>query len=547
MAVSDNQLSATEIHQPMTAALYCRVSTGRQEQEATIESQLAEVKARIIADGNVIPEENIFIDDGWSGEILQRPSLDKLRDAVRLNNFQILYVYDRGRLSRIFAHQEYILEELTDKGIKFVSLHDVNADTPETKVLQAMQGVFHEYERIKIAERMRRGKLFKARSGVLINGDALYGYTYVRKIDDKLAHYEINEDEAKVVRMIYKWFGIDRLSVREIIKKLYELGIPPRKRKREFWTKGPITRILKQEAYIRGIIYYNKSEAVVAKNPINNDKYKKIKRSSRRIRPREDWIPYHITPLIDDNGLFEKIQEIIAFNKKYAPKNRKHDYLLAGKVFCECGNRRVGDGYSKGGNHYYRCAERIYRFPLESKCRAHGVNAILLDGLFWRELVKYLNDGRLLKKSAVQWLKLDNEIRDYDKDEESKIEGELNKIHEEEMRYAKAFGVGALDFEQFKGLMKETKRKKALYQAQIEGLNRKIKNENIGENQLDELCEEAKRVIKELDYNNKKELIRDTIDKVTLFDNGRVEVNGHVSLFNLNMAYGSICRDSWVA
>lgn len=269
----DNSTNLVLSKQPLIAGLYARVSTGRQENEATIESQLDEIRAKIQADGNILPPENIYIDDGWTGEMLQRPSLDGMRDAAQEGKFQILYIYDRGRLSRIYAYQEIIIEELIDKGIEFVTLHDVQATTPEEKVLQAMQGVFHQYERVKIAERMRRGKLYKARNGVLINGHSIYGYDYIRKnevITNGIkqvnpARYEINDEQARVVRMIFGWVGSERVSLREVRRRLYDKGIAPRKQKSDFWTQGPIIRLLQNEAYAYGIIYYNKSEAIVAK------------------------------------------------------------------------------------------------------------------------------------------------------------------------------------------------------------------------------------------------------------------------------------------
>ena len=175
------------------SGLLGRTSTTNQKDEQTIESQVAEVKARIESDGNIIPDENIFIDDGWTGEMLQRPGLDAMRDAVLEGKFEVLYVYDRGRISRIFAYQEIVIEELANRDIKFVTLHDVAAETPEEKVLQAMQGVFAQYERVKIAERFRRGKLYKANKGVLINGQAPYGYTHISKQTDKPANMIINE------------------------------------------------------------------------------------------------------------------------------------------------------------------------------------------------------------------------------------------------------------------------------------------------------------------------------------------------------------------
>ena len=116
--------NSKEIKQPLNVALYARVSTGRQENEQTIESQLDEVKKKIKEDGNTLLPQNVFIDDGWSGEMIARPALDMMRDSAREGRFEAIYVYDRGRLSRTFAHQEIIIEELGDRDIKFISLHD---------------------------------------------------------------------------------------------------------------------------------------------------------------------------------------------------------------------------------------------------------------------------------------------------------------------------------------------------------------------------------------------------------------------------------------
>lgn len=531
--------------QPLIAALYARVSTNRQEEQETISSQVDEIKRKISEDGNIIHPDNIFIDDGWTGEMLQRPSLDKMRDAAIAGDFEVLYVYDRGRLSRVFAYQEIILEEIIDKGIKFVTLHDVQAVTPEERVLQAMQGVFHEYERVKIAERMRRGKLFKAKSGVLINGSALYGYKYFKKSDKEPAHYEVNEEEARVVRMIYQWIGVEKVSMREAIKRLYDMGITPRKGKSEFWTKGPLLRILQCETYTKGVVYYNKSEAVVAKKPIKNDKYKKVKRSSRKQRPREEWIPFNVPKIIEDEGLYETIQKILKNNQKFACKPRKYNYLLSGLVFCECGSPRVGDGID-GRNFYYRCAQRIYKFPLKNKCKVQGMNAVALDTSLWKELVAFLKNPNLIKKQAEEWLRLQIDT-DVDKQEKERLANLIDKSMEEEKRYAKAYGEGTLEFEQFRELMRDAKKKRLLLEEELNSLNIKINHEGIDLIQLEELIEEAKRVIKSLNFDNKFQLIRDIIDRCIVKGGNTVEVIGHLPLFAVNMGYEPIswdCRSS---
>ncbi len=542
--ITDYQIKQNDIvlTQPKIAALYARVSTGKQENEATIDSQIDEIKRKIQEDNNVLADENIFFDDGYTGEIIQRPSLDLMRDAAIDGRFQVLYVYDRGRISRIFTHQEIVLEELRDKDIQFVSLHDINALTAEDRVLQAMQGVFAEYERIKIVERMRRGKMFKAKSGILINGSALYGYLYIKKTDTEPTHYVINEEEARVVRMIYQWVGVEGLSIYEVIKKLYDFKIPPRKRKSEFWTKGPITRILQCSTFTKGFVYYNKSEAVVAKNPIKKTLYKKIKRTSRKVRPKEEWLPFKVPTIIENNGIYEKVQKLLDTNKKYARKNRKYDYLLSGLVYCGCGYKRAGDGYMKGGNHYYRCAERIYKFPIEKKCQIPGVNAIVLDNQIWNELVKFINNPELLMKYANEWLKFQSVSNTNANEDKQRLSDLIKSVHEEEMRYAKAYGIGSLDFDQFTQLMKDLKGKKNSYIAQLKELD-ESKKEKVDEFELKDICDEARKMLKSLDLTNKYKTVRDIVEKIIIKERRLVEVWGYIPIYSLNMGYGTINRN----
>ncbi len=539
--MNDNQTS-----QPLIAALYARVSTSRQEEQETIGSQIEEIKARILADGNVLPAENIFQDDGWTGEMLQRPGLDAMRDAAMADAFKVLYVYDRGRLSRVFAYQEIILEEIINLDIKFVTLHDVKAETAEERVLQAMQGVFHEYERVKIAERMRRGKMYKAKNNVLINGHSLYGWNYIKKTDTKPAHYTINEEQARVVNMIFEWVGIEQISLREVIKRLYDKGVSPRKGKSEFWTKGPLVRLLGCESYVTGIIHYNKSEAIVAKNPTKHDKYKKVKRSSRRERPREDWLPFEVPIILEDKELFNKVQRILDHNKKYARKNKKYNYLLSGLVFCECGIRRAGDGANSHGHHYYRCAERIYTFPAKNKCTSPGVNAVLLDGFTWKHLSEFLTNPQELRKQAEKYL---NSQRDdvMPAQELVKLESIVQKIEEEEKRYAKAYGAGTLEFEQYLDLMKDAKKRKNVHKEQLNLLSQKVVQDDVSSIDVDELCEEATKVLKNMDLSNKIKVVRDIIDKIIIKERSSVEVWGHLPLFNQKLGYGTESRDCWVA
>lgn len=81
--------------------------------------------------------------------------------------------------------------------------------------------------------------------------------------------------------MIFHWVGVEHSTAYAVVKRLYEQGIKPRKMKRDIWTKGPITRMLTNETYYKGEIYFNKTESVMPKKPLKDLEYRKIKKTSR--------------------------------------------------------------------------------------------------------------------------------------------------------------------------------------------------------------------------------------------------------------------------
>lgn len=537
---STQEEQKSQSYEPKTAAIYCRVSTGRQENEATIESQLDEARKAVEDDGNLLLEENIFVDDGWTGELLARPSLDELRTAAAEGKFQIWYVYDRGRIARDFGHQEVVIDELNDREIEFVTLHDIAATTPEQAVMQKMQGVFHEYERVKIAERMRRGKLFKTKNGVLINGHALYGWNYIKKTDTVPAHCTINEEEARVVRMIIDWFDKEDFSIREIIRELHRFGIPPRKKKSEVWTKGPVIRILENESYFSGKVYYFKSEAVVAKNPTKNIKYKKVKKNSRKPRPKDEWVSFDVPAIMTDYAQHERILEKLKLNQKYSTHKRKYPYLLTGKIYCECGNPRVGDGCSNTGHHYYRCSERVKKIlPDERLCKSKGINAEELDKTVWAKLSEFLHNPSSMENAAESYLKTQNSHDKRIDAEIQSLEKLILKVDEEESRYIRAYGNKIIDDNQLREAISECRRRKIPYLKEIETLRLKKGNGSIPQVKVAELCNEAKNVLKSINIQNKTKVIRELVEKIIINENKEVIVWGHLPILTRKLGYGT--------
>ena len=163
----------------MRVAIYARVSTAAQEARGTIGSQLTLLRERVAREGHELVAE--YTDDGLSGARLDRPGLDALRDAAEAGQIEGVWCLSADRLARMYAYQVIVLDELSRHGVT-VRFHDTPQieDDPQARLLTQVQGVIAEYERTKIAERYRRGKLWRARVGEEIAWKVPYGYRHRR-------------------------------------------------------------------------------------------------------------------------------------------------------------------------------------------------------------------------------------------------------------------------------------------------------------------------------------------------------------------------------
>ncbi len=146
-------------------ALYARVSSENQARDNTIASQVTALRERIAADGFQLEPDHNYVDEGYSGAILLRPALERLRDAVAGGHVERIYVHAPDRLARRYAHQVLLIDEFHRAGAEIVFLNRPIGGTVEDDLLLQVQGVIAEYERAKILERGRRGRRHAAQSG----------------------------------------------------------------------------------------------------------------------------------------------------------------------------------------------------------------------------------------------------------------------------------------------------------------------------------------------------------------------------------------------
>src|SRR3989344_1041812 len=364
-------------------SVYGRVSTSNQENEGTIETQLSAVKDFAQKNNYTIVQE--YLDNGWSGDSIVRPALDQLRIDAKKKIWEAVLMYDPDRLARRYSYQELVMDELREAGVEVIFITVSSPKNSEDKILHGVRGLFAEYERAKIAERFRLGKLRTVKEGHVI-ANAPYGYKYILKNKENgilHGYYEIVEDEARVMRMIFGWVANDGETIRGVIKRLKVLEIKPRKSKKGVWSTSTLSSLLDNKVFM-GEAHYGKHYSVVPEKPYKDEKYRKNKKSSRKFRPEAEWITIPV-PAIIEPELYLRARAKLESNFALADRRKKNDYLLAGKIWCTCGKRRCGCS-PLGKNLYYRCNDRINSFPLQKTCFEKGLNSVIADKLVWQKI-----------------------------------------------------------------------------------------------------------------------------------------------------------------
>jgi site-specific DNA recombinase len=282
-------------------AAYTRVSTERQAETQTIEQQIERVRAYAQAQGWHLPEERIYKDDGHSGARLDRPALDRLRDAVARGDVDAILITSPDRLARRYAYQVWLLEEFEQAGCSVVFLERPPTGDPQDALVIQIRGAVAEYERAVIADRMRRGRLTALRAGRLLPWSTPpFGYRLDPLRPRDPAGVRIDEGEAEIIRQLFTWYVEDGLTLYAIAQRLVAQRVPT-PTGRQFWNPSSVHKILRNQTYA-GLAYGNQKQMVPAKrrHPLIGREPKTGGGESCRLRPREEWISVPVPAIVSE-------------------------------------------------------------------------------------------------------------------------------------------------------------------------------------------------------------------------------------------------------
>lgn len=389
----------------MTAevAAYARVSTTHQAERQTIDQQLQALQAYALEQGLLLGPEHIYRDDGHSGARLDRPGLDRLRDAVARGEVERVLITSPDRLARRYAYQVWLLEELERAGCSVIFLERPPSDDPQDTLLIQIRGAVAEYERTVIADRLRRGRLAALQAGRLLPWTIPpFGYRLDPQRPRDPGGVRVEEAEAEVVRQIFRWYVEEGISLYSVAQRLSDRRIPTATGK-TIWTPGTVRAILTNHSY-QGTAYGNREQRVPARKryPLVGREPKGEGGLSRQQRAPKEWIGVPV-PAIVLPEQFVEAQERLARNQQWALRNTHGQYLLRRLVSC----RRCGLAHwvSNNGRHaYYQCGGKqalVLRYRHE-RCEAPKVVTEQLDEVVWGDVCQLLGDPSVLE-DALRW------------------------------------------------------------------------------------------------------------------------------------------------
>ena len=429
-------------------ACYIRVSTDDQV-EYSPTSQLKLILKYALEHQILIKKEHIFHDDGISGtQAIKRDGFKEMIAVAKSKTkpFEIILVYDFSRFARNKDESVMFKTLLRKKlGIDVISITQPLSDGKERVILESLYEGMDEYYSLNLSENVKRGKKEKAERGEH-NGNPPFGYDY----DRNLKRLIINEEKAKIVKLIYDMF-IETQNLRQIATTLNNLDIKPM-RGNEWGTKT-LKLILTNKSYIGKVKHLN-------------DYYNGIHE-----------------PIIDIEK-FDKAQKIWDYRNEHFKKCKiqvQHNHWLRGILKCsDCGKGMIYFQRKTRTEPIFQCSGYT-----NGKCFSHQIQVRSVEETILKQIKKDYTD-----KININISKKDT----YIDDEINLVLSSIRKIDSKFERIKAAYQDGIDSLEEYKINKEKISSEKNRLENKLNELQYKNKLESKKKN-IYVKCEQAYKIL----------------------------------------------------
>ena len=325
-------------------ASYCRVSTDKNDQANSFETQIAYFREYIRR--NPLWElYEIYADEGLSGtSTRKRIQFNRMMNDAYEGKFQMIITKEVSRFSRNILDTIAFTRELRAMGIGVIFATDrINTLEPESEMILSYIAAQSQEESRRTSARVVWGQTRQMEKGVVF-GQSLLGF------DVKDGQISINPEGAEIVRLIFHKYAVEQMGTSEIARFLNNRGFRTY-RGCSKWQSNTVIKILKNEKYVGDL---------VQKKTYTPDYLTHKKKSNKGAVPLIS-IPDHHEPIIS-RELWTQTQQRLHQNNKHTTGESGHSnrYVFSGKIRCgQCGSSFVGRfRYLKDGTKIrrWRCA-----------------------------------------------------------------------------------------------------------------------------------------------------------------------------------------------
>jgi len=494
-------------------AAYCRVSTDKEDQANSLESQRSYFQQYIEnnPDWNLV---EVYYDDGVSGTSTKnRDGFNRMIADAKNGKIDLILTKEISRFARNTVDTLSITKQLKEKGVGVLFTNDnINTlDSKEDMRLSFMSTIAQEESR-KTSERVKWGQMRQMERGVVFGRDML-GY----RVENGQLH--IVPEEAEIVRLIFHKYLNEQKGTTTIAKELREAGITTIKG--NLWSNTVLLRLLRNEKYVGDLCQ---------KKTITTD-YLTHKKQYNHGEEKMIYIREHHEPIIDRETWDATQRELERRKPKGTEHWEKHSnrYWCSGKLRCgECGLPMVSRKRKKHNWKGWMCTSKTRQgvSKLDEnqqpvKCENLEVNEKVLKAAVREVLLLFQADSIEVADTIKQQITtIQNKTP---KDEKQAIEKEIQKIQKKQ--------IDAVDLK-LEGLIDDEvlRRRQDEYKLELENLYKKLRTATTADEELKKQKEYMQHALNELNsilqYDVDSEaLYGEVLEKIVIFKDKRLEVS----------------------
>ena len=570
----------TNGHGPKRAILYARVSTDEQARSGySLAQQIEALREHAVREGYEVLEQ--VQDPGQSGASLERPGMDRVRDLVAAGGVSLVLAQDRDRLSREPAYSYLLRREFEEHGCELRSLNDRGDDSPEGELTDGILDQLGKYERAKISERSRRGKLQKARQGKVVAGRRPpYGFRY----NDARDNYVVDPEKMAVIGRIFRMVGAEGYTMNATRLAFNREGVQPPSGGR-FWspkyvreaigddvyrshTYGEVAELVSPDVAARldpkkryGVWWFNRRRYVTKQVSVNGPEGRSYRRTTKVIdKPHAEWIAVPVPESGIPREWVDSAREAIKDNQRQSANGDRFWELSGGVLYCaECGCRMTVHATldSRNGRRYcyYRCPKRG-RHGVQKVCtNGKHHRAAEAEAAVWDLISRLLKDPERLRKGLEEMIEQERAGMRGDPDQEATSWLEkLSEVEQERRGYLRFAAKGHMTDEELDEALAELEDARETAERELAAVRgRKEVLEDL-ERDRDALLESYARMTPEaldaLTPEERRQVYGRLRLNVEVFADGRMEARGILSE-NVRVLYengspvgeGSFCEN----